>query len=65
MTGRKTLIYKEFGPVFSIDAMYGWYRYDFISTDKRMYDIIWVNTLNDIVEIINDYSGGDSDGSKS
>lgn len=40
MTGRKTLIYKEFGPVFSIDAMYGWYRYDFISTDKRMYDII-------------------------
>ena len=40
MTGRKTLIYKEFGPVFSIDAMYGWYCYDFISTDKRMYDII-------------------------
>ena len=40
MTGRKTLIYKEFGHVFSIDAMYGWYRYDFISTDKRMYDII-------------------------
>lgn len=39
-TGRKTLIYKEFGPVFSIDAMYGWYCYDFISTDKRMYDII-------------------------
>ena len=32
--------------------------------DKRMYDIIWVSTLNDIVEIINDYSGGDSDGSK-
>lgn len=40
MTGRKALIYKEFGPVFSIDAMYGWYCYDFISTDKRMYDII-------------------------
>ena len=36
----------------------------FISTDKHMYDIIWVSTLNDIVEIINDYSGGDSDGSK-
>lgn len=36
----------------------------FISTDKRMYDIIWVSTLNDIVEIINDYSGGDSDVSK-
>ena len=64
MDRTKTLIYKEFGPVFSIDAMYGWYCYDFISTDKRMYDIIWVSTLNDIVEIINDYSGGDSDGSK-
>ena len=24
----------------TIDAMYGWYCYDFISTDKRMYDII-------------------------
>ena len=64
MTGRKALIYKEFEPVFSIDAMYDWYYYDFISTDKRIYDIIWVSTLNDIVEIINDYSGGDSDGSK-
>lgn len=40
MTGRKTLIYKEFEPVFSIDAMYDWYYYDFISTDKRIYDII-------------------------
>lgn len=40
MTGRKALIYKEFGPVFSIDAMYDWYYYDFISTDKRIYDII-------------------------
>ncbi|MFR1875081.1 MAG: hypothetical protein ACLUUW_01195 [Blautia wexlerae] len=40
MTGRKALIYKEFEPVFSIDAMYDWYYYDFISTDKRIYDII-------------------------